>query len=56
MRVPRPLPKLKLCGHSLPWVDRILHLGNTLTQDTSITEDDMSMKKARYVARNIEFN
>ena len=27
----RPLPNMKLCGNSLPWVDRILHLGNTIT-------------------------
>ena len=25
----RPLPEMKLCGNSLPWVNRVLHLGNT---------------------------
>ena len=46
MRVPRPLPKLVLCGHQLPWVGRILHLGNTLTDNAQIINEDMKLKKA----------
>ena len=56
MRARRPLPKLQLCGHSLPWVDRILHLGNCLTEDVHIVHDDMNIKKARYIAKTIEIN
>ena len=29
----RPLSKMRLCGNTLPWVDKILHLGNTITNN-----------------------
>ena len=53
---PRPLPKMRLCGNLLPWVDSIVHLGNTITNDTVLLEHDMSIKKARYISKNIELN
>ena len=53
---PRPLPKMRLCGNLLPWVDSIVHLGNTITNDAGLLEHDMSIKKARYVSKNIELN
>ena len=53
---PRPLPKMQLCGNLLPWVDTIIHLGNTITNDTVLLEHDMSIKKARYISKNIELN
>ena len=56
MKMPRTLPKLQLCGNSLPWVDRIVHLGNTITNKTHKLESDMKIKNARYVSRNIELN
>ena len=56
MRSPRPLPRLRLCGHLLPWVDRIVHLGNTLTDQMDIISSDMKIKKARYISKNIEIN
>ena len=31
LKTPRQLPRLTLCGNKLPWVDRINHLGVTLT-------------------------
>ena len=52
----RPLAELKLCGNYLPWVGKITHLGITITNSKNILETDMSIKKARYVARNIELN
>ena len=52
----RPLSELKLCGNHLPWVDKITHLGITITNSKNILETDMDIKKARYVARNIELN
>ena len=45
-----------LCGHQLPWVEKILHLGNTLTNDTNIVYTDMNIKNARYIVKNIEIN
>ena len=56
MRVPCPLPSMNLCGHQLLWVDKILHLGNTLTNDTHIVNTDMNIKNARYIVKNIEIN
>ena len=53
---PRPVPKMKLCGNSLPWVKEILHLGNTITNDLNCIEQDMRRKNARYVSKNIEIN
>ena len=56
MRVQQPLPKMRLGAHLLPWVDKISHLGNTLTNQVNLTESDMNVKKARYVSKNIELN
>ena len=47
---------IELCGSQLPWVDKIVHLGMTLTNKSDIIETDMNIKKARYVSRNIELN
>jgi hypothetical protein len=56
MRHVRLLPKLQLCGNLLPWVERIIHLGVTITNDVNILKADMNIKKARYIAKNIEIN
>ena len=56
MRSKKPLPKMRLCGHLLPWVDKIIHLGNTITNQVDMISSDMNMKKGRYIARNIEIN
>jgi hypothetical protein len=56
LQVPRSLPKLQLCGNDLPWVDRIVHLGNTVTNQKNIMETDMKIKIAKYVSKNIEIN
>ena len=52
----RPLPELELCGNYLPWVGKIVHLGMTITNEKTILETNMNIKKARYVAKNIELN
>ena len=52
----RTLPDIVLCGNKLPWVDKITHLGITITNKKDILEDDMKVKKARYISRNIELN
>ena len=56
MHSPRPLPKMRLCGDLLPWVNQVLHIGNTLTNCENILEQDMRIKNARYVSKNIEIN
>ena len=47
---------MELCGRQLPWVDKVVHLGMTLTNKSDILDTDMNIKKAHYVARNIELN
>ena len=56
MRHARPLPKLQLCGNLLPWVNEIIHLGVTITNDVNTLNADMYIKRARYIAKNIEIN
>ena len=56
LKKPRPLSPISLCDRQLPWVDKVVHLGMTLTSKSDILESDMSLKKARYVTRNIELN
>ena len=56
LKRPRPLAPMKLCGRQLPWVDKVVHLGMTLTNKSDILDTDMNIKKARYVSRNIELN
>ena len=50
------LPDIVLCGNKLPWVDKITHLGITITNKKDMVEGDMKVKKARYISRNIELN
>ena len=58
MRTKKPLPKMRLCGHLLPWVDKIVnvHLGKTITNQVDMVSSDMNIKKGKYIARNIEIN
>ena len=56
LKKPRPLMPIELCDRQLPWVEKFVHLGMTLTNQKNILDKDMSIKKARYVARNIELN
>ena len=56
LQTQRPLPMIELCGSQLPWVDKIVHLGMTLTNKSDIIESDMNIRKACYVSRNIELN
>ena len=56
MRIQQPLPKMRLGAHLLPWVDKITHLGNTITNQVNMVEADMNIKKGRYVSKNIELN
>ena len=56
MHKPRPLLQHTLCDRQLPWVNKITHLGVTITNERNALETDMRIKKARYVSRNIELN
>ena len=49
---PRDLPRLKLCGTLLPWVDKIKHLGNNITNCKERTQLDTKIKTARYINKN----
>ena len=49
LKSPRELPGLVLCGVELPWVDRIKHLGNCITNSMEGNQYDMKVKSARYV-------
>ena len=40
----------------LPWVNDILHLGNTIKNNLNRIQHDMKSKNARYVSKNIEIN
>jgi hypothetical protein len=52
----RELSKMKLNGNFLPWVEKVLHLGNTITYQKDCMKTDMSIKTAKYVSKNIEIN
>ena len=49
---PRQLPSLMLCGTLLPWVDKIKHLGNTITNSKDRNQQDTKIKNARYIDKN----
>ena len=51
LRKPRNLPGLVLCGVELPWVDRIKHLGNNITNTIEGNEYDIKVKSAKYVGK-----
>ena len=50
------LPTLNLCGNPLPWVNKVVHLGNTISNGNNILSDDIKVKNAKYIGRNIELN
>ena len=52
----RPLPSLQLCGNPLPWTDKVKHLGITITNKIDGCEEDLKIKNAMYVEKNIELN
>ena len=52
----RVLPNLILCGNPLPWTDRCKHLGTTITNKIDGCEEDMRVKNANYIGKNIELN
>ena len=50
----RILPPMTLCGTQLPWVDKIKHLGITVSNEINGCQKDILIKRARYIARSFE--
>ena len=53
---PQELPSMMLCGNPLPWVDRLLHLGNMVSNQIDGGQLDMKQKAARYTEKNCSIN
>ena len=53
---PQPLEPLNLCGNPLPWVATFKHLGNTIVNSPNFASQDVKIKRAQYVTKNIELN
>ena len=56
LKTDRILPNLVLCGNPLPWTDKCKHLGTTITNKIDGCEEDLKVKNAMYVEKNIELN
>ena len=56
LKTQRTLPNLTLCGNPLPWTDKCKHLGTTIANKIDGCEEDMKVKNAMYVEKNIELN
>ena len=52
----RALPNMSLCGTPLPWVDKIKHLGITVTNTIYGCQKDIMIEHARYMERCCESN
>ena len=48
----RELPNLKLCGTDLPWVNKVKHLGNTISNTMDGCQMDMKVKSAKFVDKS----
>ena len=48
----RDLPSLLLCGTALPWVNKVKHLGNIISNTMDGCQMDMKIKSARYVDKS----
>ena len=56
LKTNRVLPNLTLCGNPLPWTDKCKHLGTIITNRIDGCEEDMRVKNAKYIGKNIELN
>ena len=46
--------EVTLCGNTLPWVNEFKHLGVNLTNDRNISDHDVSVKRAQFIAKSVE--
>ena len=53
---PMDLPSIQLCGNSLPWVDQIKHLGHVINNKGCLTDQDVIVKRAQFINKNMELN
>ena len=53
---PKQLQDLNLVGSNLPWVNQFKHLGNTITNQNCFTSQDINIKRAACITKNIELN
>ena len=56
LKKPRILPAVFLGETALPWVDHCKHLGNTIQNTIDGCQEDMRIKRAKYISKNIELN
>ena len=56
LKTQKVLPHLELCGNPLPWTDKCKHLGTTITNKINGCEDDIRVKNAKYIEKNIELS
>ena len=56
LKKPRLLPDIFLGEVALPWVDSCKHLGNTIKNTIDGCQEDMRIKRAKYISKNIEIN
>ena len=54
LKRPRDLPSMNLCGTPLPWVDKVKHLGITVSNIIDGCQKDIMIKRARYIERSTE--
>ena len=52
LKSPRPLPSISLCGNTLPWVDKLKHLGNTIANVVDGCQLDIKVKNSKYISKN----
>ena len=56
LKKPRTLPAVLLGEVALPWVDHCKHLGNTIKNTIDGCQEDIRIKRAKYITKNIEIN
>ena len=56
IKKPRPLPVILLGQVALPWVDKCKHLGNNIRNVIDGGQEDMKIKRAQYISKNIEID
>ena len=52
----KDLDPLVLCGDPLPWVGGGLHLGNNLSNQLDGMRQDIKVKRANFISKNIDLN
>ena len=56
LKAPRVLPKIYPCGNPLPWTEKFKHLGVTIGNKIDGCYQDIPIKNAQYISKNIELN